>query len=739
MGEKDKVTEEAETVANGTNPLENSDEGVAEKEGGENGGVKEMEEDTKDKEKVETDKMDVDPNVKIDSESKEIAEEDKENIENEEQDKEGEENPEDSMESKENAETVKEIKDEVEGNKQSKEKGKEDKEINEEAEDDKESKDKAEDEENKGESQTKATEDKEGKDEVEKDKPQTGLMEDKESEKEVAEAMEDKESGKEEPQTEAMEDKENEKEEPRIKVVADKESNEEAEKKEPQTEAMEEESGSKEKEETEEGEQSEDKVADKVELSTEENDKEEDSKEEKGSKKRQGRNSDGEKVRDRTKEVEKKKEQEPSTPAASGIERPVRERKSVERLVASIERETVKEFHIEKGHGTQLKDIPNVAFKISRKKNDDTLRLLHTILFGRRGKASQFKSNISRFSGFVWHKNEEKQKIKVKEKLDKCVKEKLVELCDLLDISIAKTSKRKDDIVVRLIDFLMAPHATTDVLLAEKEQSSKGKKRKRTVKGSSMSGGTPSKPSKNPRKVEDISKVEKDSTPMSEDDSSSSSEEDEEEEKENGVEFRSLDEMSEHSESEEEKEKESEDESEEYTTKDKQSKKRSRTKKRSGGRSKSKKITIPKESTPPPQKTSKISSSSSNRSKIHDSNDTGPKVFSRKKKDEMVVKEKTQVPSKSSSNPRTGKKAGKSKEKPGEKKSRLSDKQLRDAICEILKEVDFNTATFTDILKQLALEFGDDLIDRKSSIKVMIQEELTKLADEAEDDSDGSQ
>jgi len=62
---------------------------------------------------------------------------------------------------------------------------------------------------------------------------------------------------------------------------------------------------------------------------------------------------------------------------------------------------------------------------------------------------------------------------------------------------------------------------------------------------------------------------------------------------------------------------------------------------------------------------------------------------------------------------------------------------LRDATCEILKEVDFNTATFTDILKLLARKFNADLTPRKSSIKLMIQEELTKLADGADDEEDG--
>ncbi|XP_041022228.1 uncharacterized protein LOC121263420 isoform X2 [Juglans microcarpa x Juglans regia] len=84
--------------------------------------------------------------------------------------------------------------------------------------------------------------------------------------------------------------------------------------------------------------------------------------------------------------------------------------------------------------------------------------------------------------------------IKVKEKLDKCNKEKLSEFCDVLDIPIAKATTRKEDIVANLIYFLVAPHATNTVLLAEKEKSCKSsKKRKRVVRGSSSSRSAASK------------------------------------------------------------------------------------------------------------------------------------------------------------------------------------------------------------------------------------------------------
>ncbi|KAK9278748.1 hypothetical protein L1049_028325 [Liquidambar formosana] len=91
---------------------------------------------------------------------------------------------------------------------------------------------------------------------------------------------------------------------------------------------------------------------------------------------------------------------EPVTP----IERPARERKIVERYSEpSAGRSSAsKALSIEKGSGTQLKDIPNVAFKLSKRKPDDNLQMLHTILFGKRAKAHSLKKNISQFSGYVW-------------------------------------------------------------------------------------------------------------------------------------------------------------------------------------------------------------------------------------------------------------------------------------------------------------------------------------------------
>ncbi|TYJ48868.1 hypothetical protein E1A91_A01G094300v1 [Gossypium mustelinum] len=235
----------------------------------------------------------------------------------------------------------------------------------------------------------------------------------------------------------------------------DKESKEKFEegKKDSKTEAMEEESHSK--------------VNDK-EVKKEEN------KDEVEEKRKKVQNS-GEKVKEKIKKGEGgKKETKQRTPLK---DRPVREHKSVERLVAFIDKDASREFQIKKGRGTVLKPIPNGTFKLSRRTLDDTLRL-HTILFGRREKV---KCNISRFSSFVWLENEEKQKTEVKEKL--------LEFCDMLDIPSTRATARKSNKsrkLKRAAKSVTKSNQSTKVLVSTCKMVAKGKDKakKRKVKPS---------------------------------------------------------------------------------------------------------------------------------------------------------------------------------------------------------------------------------------------------------------
>ncbi|EPS67125.1 hypothetical protein M569_07651, partial [Genlisea aurea] len=165
------------------------------------------------------------------------------------------------------------------------------------------------------------------------------------------------------------------------------------------------------------------------------------------------------------------------SPRASGSDRPSRERKTVDRYISpqAPRGSSGKSVSIEKGRGMQLKDIPNVAFKLSKRKADENLQLLHTILFGKKAKAQSMKRNIGLFSGFVWVESEqEKHRSKTKEKLEKCIKDKLLDFCDILNIPVNKATTRKEELSAKLLEFLESPHATTSKLLAEND---KGKKR----------------------------------------------------------------------------------------------------------------------------------------------------------------------------------------------------------------------------------------------------------------------
>lgn len=175
------------------------------------------------------------------------------------------------------------------------------------------------------------------------------------------------------------------------------------------------------------------------------------------------------------------------TPAS---DRPAREKKSVERFIADTTSKKTKEFVIQKGSGTALKDIPNVVYKLSkRSRADSTMKDLHSVLYGKRAKVPQMKNNILQFSGFVWDEN--KNNAKVKEKLEKFHKESLANLCDVLDLHVSKATTKKEELVAKLIEFLEAPHITTDTLLEETPQKLKHKGRKRA--GSGTPGKAPGK------------------------------------------------------------------------------------------------------------------------------------------------------------------------------------------------------------------------------------------------------
>ncbi|MFS7922225.1 hypothetical protein Hanom_Chr03g00246451 [Helianthus anomalus] len=235
----------------------------------------------------------------------------------------------------------------------------------------------------------------------------------------------------------------------------------------------------------------------------------------------------------------------------------------------------------------------SVAYKLSKRKaNDDTLKLLHTILFGRRGKALQIKSNILQFSGFVWPDNEE-------------------------------------DIVVKLIDFMLTPHATTSELLAEKDQKTKS--------------------------VSEEAKKRVAETDDSEEEGGEEEKDNEEHEDVNGASEKSEDGKSEDVSSEEEYVSEPESEEESSKKRKRSSTKSKSSKNESGVKPKEKKkvVATPQKTSSSPEKKKPVKSSTSD-SKAANQSDSGTKTFSRKNKKNDAVEDKPVTPKKPAPKEKSG-------------------------------------------------------------------------------------
>ncbi|PPD91498.1 hypothetical protein GOBAR_DD11577 [Gossypium barbadense] len=386
---------------------------------------------------------------------------------------------------------------------------------------------------------------------------------------------------------------------------------------------------------------------------------------------------------------------EPMTPSS---DRPTRERKVVERYsVPSVARSsTPKPLSIEKGAGSQLKDIPNVAFKLSKRKYDDNLQLLHMILFGKKAKPQRLKRNIGQFSGYVWVENEE-------------------------------------ELSAKLLEFLVSPCATTDILLAEKEQ--KGKKRKATPSKNIASGETSEKSAKKRQSTPQGGEKRKRSSKVEEKDEDVESPVSEDDSHEDDVDTT----VKEESDDEETNSKEEED-----------------APKKSSNKSTSKKIAMDRPDSKLKEtsasgkkltsaKSSRKSSGSTSKQGASDGDRTpGSKLKGSASKKQKVGKEgsidvklstKSEVPGKKQMNKSPAKVStktqgkGKSSKKP---KAEPSREEINEVVVDILKKVDFNTATLSDILRQLGTHFDLDLIHRKAEVKDIITEAINNMSDDEE-------
>ncbi|KAH8967545.1 hypothetical protein BDL97_03G082300 [Sphagnum fallax] len=514
---------------------------------------------------------------------------------------------------------------------------------------------------------------------------------------------------------------------------------------------------------------------------------------------------------ERPKKEGAKSEEEGSTPCESSvkrkrqkkeifpsyIDRPTRERKSIERFIASsVEKESSKDFQIKQGEGTPFKDIPNVAYKLSKiSKNDEILSMLHSLLFHKRAKAAVLKQHILQFSGYVWTENQEKERSRVKEKLERYTKEGLVLLIDVLDLHLPRTGK-KEELVGKVLEFLEKPHKTTDVLLEEKEQEKQLKNARKRSSGKGTLGRSPKK-----HKVDGESSTKRGRRkPAEESDlgESAKSEDDdalEEEEETEKKHFTFKDEDHEEdsdSDTEEEKKKKSAKKLSRPSSKkdskvgpetevssDYKEKERSEAEEMPPKKSMTKtpaKLSTPesspKASSKPVEKVYSKNARKQNKQKETEKEkekvkekekqkeerkekekEKGNKVKEKKgkelpklgrgrpKKSDVILGKSDGVSSKSTisaaedNDPAQREKSYMVKEsKPRKSKNVPSDEQLQSEIRALLIDADFSKVTFTDVITQLEGKFGVSLTEHKTHVKKLIKEEISKLADKEDDE-----
>ncbi|KAF2536036.1 hypothetical protein F2Q68_00018994 [Brassica cretica] len=71
-------------------------------------------------------------------------------------------------------------------------------------------------------------------------------------------------------------------------------------------------------------------------------------------------------------------------------------------------------------------------------------------------------------------------------------------------------------------------------------------------------------------------------------------------------------------------------------------------------------------------------------------------------------------------------------------KAEPTREEMLEVVSKMLQEVDFNTATLSDILKKLSKHFGVDLSHRKPEVKAVITDAISAMTDE-EDEEENSE
>jgi hypothetical protein len=177
-----------------------------------------------------------------------------------------------------------------------------------------------------------------------------------------------------------------------------------------------------------------------------------------------------------------------------------RQRKSIQNFNPEEYDTQKKEIEIPSGNGVKLMDMPNVVdnFKAITW-SDPHLKMLHSLIFGGRGKKKEFKAHLLQFNGLVYPegKDAEEERAKLREKMYKLTLPELMSVMDLVDVPRYGSSfglekskaPSKDDLCTRLLEWLEEPGAS-----GNKRKDPPSKKRKSTP-SSSNSGSAAKKSS----------------------------------------------------------------------------------------------------------------------------------------------------------------------------------------------------------------------------------------------------
>ncbi|XP_048462644.1 protein DEK isoform X1 [Rhincodon typus] len=156
-----------------------------------------------------------------------------------------------------------------------------------------------------------------------------------------------------------------------------------------------------------------------------------------------------------------------------------REKKKVERLTLQVTPSAKDTFSIPEGRGTKLGEIERIQYFMGKTKAED-LKSLHKILYNRPGSLATLKRNIRLFTGFSFESGSEEHK-KKEEVLKKNPISVLKVICTVLDLERKGT---KDEIVSKILNFLMKPKASGKSLPKPKKKRQKGGKKEHSSSGS---------------------------------------------------------------------------------------------------------------------------------------------------------------------------------------------------------------------------------------------------------------